>query len=297
MKSAFLFAVLPALLGLTACGSGKQKPTSASGTITATAAQEFVTKYSTDIQKSANGFDADAVKKTFVSTSTTRSRLGAFLNQDTKASARADCDPTVGGTTTDADGDTIPVNATYSFASCPAGAGTYSGGFSLVDEDDTKALPLKGFRLGIDNFTYSVSNSRETATIQTNGFYNVSIAAPTMTNSLELTYDLSTGSQSASAGFYFDTSATATDVAHPEAAGTIIFGGFFRLQGGDNNYTLQFTSSGLTYENPCGSFSDESHFLKAGTLTIKDGSNNTITGTFSNCAAVWKYNDTTLSGS
>lgn len=284
---------LTAVLSLAACSGGEGRPTAAAGTITSSAAQSFVDSYEDDIQKSANGFDADAVKNTYVSSSASRRFLGALLEKKVAAPGRADCDPTAGGTPVDADGDTIPANTTYSFSGCSGTFGNYSGAFTLIDEDDTKALPLKGFRLNIDNFGFSFSGS-DSVSIQTNGFYNVAIALPTVTSATELTYAVTAGSQSANLGIYFDTSITATDVLTPDAGGTLTFGGFFKVSGGDQDYTLAISSSALTYAKPCASFSDEAHFIKDGTITVKDGSNNTITGTFTDCAAVWKYNDTTL---
>lgn len=279
---------------LQACGGGG-RPTSASGTITSTAASSFVSQNQDTLQKSTNAFDSDAVKNSFVSTST-RSRMAAALGRAIPQSETRDlgCTPTAGGDSTDGDGDNIPVSATYSFSGCSATLGTYSGGFTFADADDTKALPLAGFRMTIDNFGFSFGGTRESIDINVNGFFNVTVAAPTITTAMEMEYKLSAGSQSAESGIYLDASLTPTSMSSAEAGGTLTYTGFFRVAAGENDYTLAITSSDLVYERPCNGSSAEDAVIKSGTLTIKDGSNNTITGTFSNCTPTWKFNDETL---
>ncbi len=296
--SRFLLAVGSIIL-LQACGGGG-RPTEASGTITSTAASSFVSGQQDTLQKSANSFDADAVKNSFVSTSTRRNQmeyLSAALGRTLSGPERdlGGCTPTASGDQTDGDSDSLPVSASYSFAGCTPTLGSLSGSFGLADADDTKALPLAGFRLTIDNFGFSLSAGRESVNLTVNGFFNVGVSTTAITNGIEMVYDLSAGSASTNLGIYIDTTLTPTSMGSPAAGGSIAYSGFFKMAAGENDFVLAFSSTDLTYEYPCnGGPADEDKVIKNGTLTIKDGSNNTITGTFTNCTPVWKYNDETL---
>jgi len=296
VRATRILMAVGSILLIQACGGGR--PTSASGTITSSAASSFVSQQQGTLQKSANSFDADAVQNSFVSTSTREqmNNLSAALGRTLSNDARSDvggCTPTESGTTTDADGDKLPVNASYSFAGCTPTLGSLSGTFTVADADDTKALPLAGFRLTIDNFVFTLG-TRESLNLSVNGFFNVGVTSTTIVNGAEMTYNLSAGSNSAELGFYLDSTLTPTDMANAAAGGTMTYSGFFKAAGGGNDYVLAFSSTDLVYEYPCNGITSESKVIKSGTLTIKDGSNNTITGTFTNCDPVWKYNDETL---
>jgi hypothetical protein len=222
--------------------------------------------------------------------------FAAAFGRELLGGRRLDCAPTQGGDKTDGDSDSLPVKGTYTFSDCAASSATYSGGFTLTDESDSKAFPAAGFRLDIDDFSISLgTTNRSTVSVDASGFYNVSINAPTLTSTMEIEVEAAAAGQSASAGLYFDAKATATDAVNLKAGGTLEFSGFFEADLPQGSYTLQISSSGLTYATPCNGSSATDQFIKDGTLSIVDGDGNTVTGTFSNCTATWKFNDTTLS--
>lgn len=293
MKRAFELLSLGLVSALVfSCGGGR--PTAPSGNITSTAAKGFVESYNPQMQKGANPYNASAVKDTYISSGTRGAEyLAALLTETLPPQETRDlgCTPTEGGDKTDADKDGVPVNGTFTFSGCAATVGTFSGGFSFKDLDDTKAVPLAGFKFNIDSFKFDFSVAGTSVNASAGGFFNATVTDKTAVVAEEITFNVSAGSNSAELGVYLDTTLTANSATNPDTGGTATFSGFFKVNAGSQgDYTLQISSADLTY----GCTSDTSHFFKNGTITAIDGSKNTIKGVFNNCASTWTYNDAAL---
>ena len=211
-----------------------------------------------------------------------------------------DCEPTK-SSTTDADSDGIPAEATWTF-SCDTTTGggftlTASGSIAIKDGDD--ADKKSGFTFKINNVSFHITGSIAgksydiTATIT--GDFAVTVSSTTITSSGNVQVSVSSDGKTTSFGYWGDVTATGTSAEDPFAAGTITLDNWYRFELESTKYVLHITSTDLTYGSCTREDGRTEVSLNGGKLTIVDGKPNTLTVTFNAaCTATWTYNGETL---
>ena len=280
---------------LAACGSGTL--TEPSGTITSEQASSFTSSYASQLEGTAS-IDASGAK-TFVQTgaqSNSRRHLLSLAGISTTASAPredAACSGTVSGDSTDADSDEINLNQTTTFDcsyTTSFGTGNLSGSFAIVDKDDAAVFPLGGGTITVSDLTNQVNFGEAVIGISVNGSFDATAATSTISTTNNFKTTVSAANQEASVTYQMGSTATPTDMDSPLAGGTVTFSGFIQIEGGDQDFTLQVTATDVTY----GGCSRDDFKLNTGTVTLVDGSSNTITFTYENCTRTAAYNGNSL---
>jgi hypothetical protein len=200
------------------------------------------------------------------------------------------CTPTISGTTTDADGDGLPVNATFTYNSCTNASGdTVSGSYTLKDDDDTKAWPLAGGSLTISNLTFTLANTTGGgATIKVNANVSMHVGTTTLVNKAAVAFDVTTSNVAGTFKYFMNATTTPTSMSQPSAAGSVDLNGFLVISANGNSLTASVAGTGVTYSNAC------QNYFNNGVITFKDGAGNTLTYTFTNCTVAKAYNATPL---
>lgn len=272
------------------------EPTGPSGTLTSAQAAAFVGTAGSTVGTGS----AQVLLSTAMSTST--SVIGNFVALSSSAfhhtqRAPSSCTPLVSGDQTDADGDSLPVNATYTYnCSDPSQGGlNVTGAYTLSDQNDNSAFPLAGFYLNVSNLsvtsaTGSGGQSTGTATVNTLGNYNLTITGANLTSSAAFVQNYTSnpsngGSQSGVFKYFLDTTSTADDPTNPATSGQSNLQGYFVGQYGSLNVVLQVNASAITYNHTC-----TLTYFNNGSISLLDGAGNTLAFTYTNCNLVQTFN-------
>lgn len=305
MNSRLLSAVVGvSVLLVAACSKGK--PDGPAGEISQEQAQTFVDGQADEIGNATTGRGlSSSFANQSPSTSVGRAirNLGMTLAPEYRDLGRA-CAATASGELGNADSDRYVKNGTYTYDCTNSSGGSsfkIAGGYSISDDDDTKK-PSGGL-FTLNNFSAELSSTtRATTTFKLTaaGSHNLDLAGAAWTSATDITFSFVVGDKEASFIYYGNSTGTADSETTPWAAGSIANTSklYFGIAFGSLDYTLEITFADMTYGS-CSRDDDEDENetigrLKAGTLTATDGKGNKIVGTYSNCAATWKYNETAL---
>jgi hypothetical protein len=277
-------------------GCGVGRPSTASGSLTQDQATAFMTGYSAETLALAKTTDVSMIEKTFLNiSSNTRyefNRKG--VNLPLRAVGNSNCRPSQSPTQlVDADGDSIPVFATYEFGCNYTENGfnlEASGSATVSDQNDTNAgsvFPKAGYSTKMEDFLLKVSVGATDIRTTLNGTYDLGVSGGTHTAKSSLQVKTESGSVTGNAGYWIDVVNVATDVANIAGGGTSSMSGYFQLVMGNNDYTLRINSKDLTYGG-CGA----DNFFKNGEITFTDGDENVLRLTYTNCVRRVTYNET-----
>lgn len=269
-------------------GGGLDKPEGPSGTISSTAATTFKSGIGGTAVTMSNPYNANMAGNMLGMMGSRRLTISKPARGSLDFNG---CTPTQGGDSTDADGDSIPVNQTWAFACNISDASSnisVSGSVALQDLNDALVFPLGGIKATIDNVKAEGTFEGQNGSLTANGEFQLNLSGTSVTSNLSASIEYNLGSNTFEYGAWIDTNITAGSAETPSSSGTIAVSGFLKLKDAENDYVVQIASQGLKY----GSCTRTS-FLKDGWLSFTDGSNNVIKVTFdAACNSIWTYNDT-----
>jgi len=224
--------------------------------------------------------------------------------EDTDYGAAPDlCDPTLSpADLTDADDDEIPLTATITYDCTMTGElpFTVKGSMTMTDKDDADAVG--GFTAGISGLTMGFTADEASMSFGIDAALDGTKSADKYTAKYDLGFNMSVnaGGQSGSAfvGYYSDLVITPDNMEDPDTTGALTLTGFIKVKGSASmgssesvDVVLGITTSGLKYAATC----ESSGGFSEGSMTLSDGSSNTLVAEFENCHATYKYNGTAVS--
>lgn len=184
-----------------------------------------------------------------------------------------------GGETEDADGDEIPLSATFSFdckETKEGYAATFKASIQVVDKDDTN--PESGYRVEVKDFEYTETVNGAKSSVSLEQVFDLTVDDTSFT--IRHILDLSASSPEESFSFAEDHTLTYTpdDLANTLAAGTFVLNGTTTLSAEGESYKLTVaTQPSLHYTETCSSEFD------GGSVRYADNVGNTVEISFNAC--------------
>ena len=278
------------VLLLTACGSGLQpanldRTTAAAFTDMAYSASQ----YQLTVLQDPVAFEVASVR-TLSGTEVPSPVTALLATGGVDPEATTEC-VVASGVTEDVDGDTIPVDAHYTYdcttVDSASGVTTrISGTVEVSDQDD--ADPVAGYMLDMSNLTWSMTTGGETLSftfdllvdlVANNGIYE---------GTFDLSFEMSGPDFDASIGYEFDQKYVANDPADPFIAGTLDFSGNLTLRSNGNLYSLDVNGPDHVVDEAC------STGFASGTTSYSDSAGNSLTVDFACDNGTAYFNSTTV---
>ncbi|MEX2541663.1 MAG: hypothetical protein WD314_07635 [Trueperaceae bacterium] len=158
------------------------------------------------------------------------------------------------GNTTDADGDSVPVNATYTYdcSSAPEDSYQYSltGSASLADKNDNDSN--SGYSMKMTALEYQFGQGSDSATLTFDLDFDLTISGATYDAVFDFGFSATGPDGSFTIGFDFDQTYLADNQADPFASGNLSFTGNLNLNDDGDNYSLSVaTSPSLSVDRTC----------------------------------------------
>jgi hypothetical protein len=300
-------------LVLTGCGGGA--PSGPAGEITAQMANSFRTTGGERLIELSNPSKADDIGSTFAGSTGARAaslfdaglRMAGLPGEGTRTTCTVNK-----GSQKDDDTDDVRDDSTDTY-NCNFGSeGTFTltGNTKVKDRvvnATTGKFPFGGadVTLGLNlNFSSTSGGTTVTGSVNTEGSWGFVFSGSTGTGTVAITqrFTVQAAGQSASGevGWWVNpwtiTPETPT-VADWKKKGAASWRSFFRFNVGEANFTLQGTTSNLTYDDACGATRGNSKKYNGGSIEWVDGVGNKVTVTFApDCSYTWTYNGNPLSG-
>lgn len=192
------------------------------------------------------------------------------------------------GNATDADGDSIPVNATYTY-NCSESGTDYSysltGTVLVIDKDDANING--GYSMDMSDLEYRITSGGETATLTFDLDFDLTVAGTRYDATFDFGFTGSGPDGSFSIGFDFEQSyvADSSDPAQHFASGTLTFDGTMSMTSDGKRYSLDAsTNPSLAVDSGC------TTGYRSGAARYSDNAGNAVEVNFSCDSAAAKFN-------
>ena len=183
------------------------------------------------------------------------------------------------GSSDDADGDGLPLDATFSFDCTEMDQGNeahFEATIHIQDKNDND--PDSGYRVEVPNFEWSETSAGETSKVTLHEIFDLTVASASYSVQYEL--EVNASSPTESGGLSENATATYTpdDPADPFAAGELVTDGQTTFTSDGKSYSLsEMTTPSLHYAAACSSDFDE------GSAQYVDSESNTLTIVYHGC--------------